>query len=302
MTPPQRSVTGRNAGAEPASAAIQLRTRLAQDRLLIVPGVHDMIAALLAKKAGFEFIYGSGFWLTASCYGLPDAGIVGYAEMKERMTALVRVAGPQVIADADTGYGGLLNVHHTVRGYEDIGVAAIQIEDQVFPKRCGHTPNKQVIPTDEMVDKIRVACDARRSPDTLIIARTDAREEQGLADAVHRAQAYDAAGADMIFVEGLHDAHEMRLACSEVSGLMMANMSHGGYSPMLSADELQDIGYACAIYPALTGLVSTYAMTRALENLRAGKATSDVGVADFGDFCEMIGFTEVWAFDKKWAR
>lgn len=293
MNIPQQSIS---------SAAVQLRARLAQDRLLIVPGVHDMIAALLAKRAGFEFIYGSGFWLTASCYGLPDAGIVGFAEMKERMAALVRVAGPQVIADADTGYGGLLNVHHTVRGYEDIGVAAIQIEDQVFPKRCGHTPNKQVIPTEEMVDKIRVACDARRSPDTLIIARTDAREREGVAAAIRRAQAYDAAGADMLFVEGLHDAQEMRLACSEVSGLMMANMSHGGYSPMLSASELQDIGYACAIYPALTGLVSTYAMTRALEDLRSGTGTSDQGIADFGGFCEMIGFTEVWAFDKKWAR
>jgi 2-methylisocitrate lyase-like PEP mutase family enzyme len=302
MITPTQTLSERNAVPKLASAAVQLRARLAQDTLLVVPGVHDMIAALVAKRAGFEFIYGSGFWLTASCYGLPDAGIVGYAEMKERMAALVRVAGPQVIADADTGYGGLLNVHHTVRGYEDIGVAAIQIEDQVFPKRCGHTPNKQVIATEEMVDKIRVACDARRSPDTLIIARTDAREQEGLAAAVQRAQAYDAAGADMIFVEGLHDAQEMRLACSEVSGLMMANMSHGGYSPMLSADELQNIGYACAIYPALTGLVSTYAMTRVLEALRDGKATSDPGIADFGDFCEMIGFTEVWEFDKKWAR
>ncbi len=302
MSAPVESVPGSTAVPGSASAARQLRARLAQGQLLLVPGVHDMIAALLAKQAGFEFIYGSGFWLTASCHGMPDAGLVGYAEMKERMAALVRVAGPQVIADADTGYGGLLNVHHTVRGYEEIGVAAIQIEDQVFPKRCGHTPNRRVIPTEEMVDKIRVACDARRSPDTLIIARTDAREQEGLTAAVQRAQAYQAAGADMLFVEGLHDAQEMRLACSQVSGPMMANMSHGGYSPILPTAVLQDIGYACAIYPALTGLVSTFAMTRALEQLRTGELTPDAQMADFSRFCEMIGFNEVWAFDRKWAR
>ena len=261
-----------------------------------------MIAALLAKQTGFEFIYGSGFWLTASCHGLPDAGIVGYAEMKERMATLVQAAGPHVIADADTGYGGLLNVHHTVRGYEELGVAAIQLEDQVFPKRCGHTPNRPVIPVGEMVEKIQVACEARRSAETLIIARTDAREQEGLAAAIDRAQAYGAAGADMLFIEGLPDAVEMQRACTEVTGLMMANMSHGGYTPMLPVQALEDLGYACAIYPALTGLVSAYAIKRALEHLHGGEATPDIGVADFREFCEMIGFPEVWAFDEKWAR
>src|SRR5580658_7692661 len=137
------------------------------------PGLHDMIAAVIANKVGFDFVYASGFWLTASGYGLPDAGIATYTQMLDRVATLTRLVDASVIADADTGYGGLLNVHHTVRGYEDAGVAAIQIEDQEFPKKCGHTPFKRVVPTTDMVDKVKVACAARQSSETLIIARTD---------------------------------------------------------------------------------------------------------------------------------
>jgi 2-methylisocitrate lyase-like PEP mutase family enzyme len=290
--------------AHPAPAIRTLAERIAAPELLVIPGVHDMIAALVARRAGFDILYGSGFWLTASAHGLPDAGIVGYAEMRERMATLVKVSGVTVIADADTGYGGLLNVHHTVRGYEEVGVAAIQIEDQVFPKKCGHTPNRQVIPAEEMADKIRVACEARRSPDTLIIARTDARESEGLDKALRRIEIYAEAGADMLFVEALKSEEEMREACRSTKAPMMANMSNGGYTPILTAADLQDMGYAAAIYPALSGLAATYAMESALTQLHetGDPNPTEVGIASFRDFCEMIGFPAVWEFDRKWAR
>jgi len=281
-----------------------LAQRIAAPELLIVPGVHDMIAARLARQAGFDVLYGSGFWLTASAHGLPDAGIVGYAEMHERIARLVKVSGATVIADADTGYGGLLNVHHTVLGFEEAGAAAIQIEDQVFPKKCGHTPNRQVVPPEEMADKIRVACEARRSADTLIIARTDSRESEGLSGSIARAQLYAGAGADVLFVEALHDADEMRTACREIPAPMMANMSNGGYTPMVGAAELLDMGYSAAIYPALSGLASTYAVEQAYRELMANgdPRPSGVALADFRAFCDLIGFPDVWAFDARWAR
>ncbi len=290
--------------AEAPSITPTLAQRIAAPELLVVPGVHDMIAARLARKVGFDVLYGSGFWLTASAHGIPDAGIVGYAEMHERIARLVKVSGATVIADADTGYGGLLNVHHTVRGFEEAGAAAIQIEDQIFPKKCGHTPNRQVVSAEEMADKIRVACEARRSTDTLIIARTDSRESEGLSRSIDRAQLYAEAGADMLFVEALHDVDEMRAAFREIAPPMMANMTNGGYTPMLGAAELLDIGYAAAIYPALSGLASTHAIERAYQELKdkGDPRPSQVDLADFRAFCDMIGFPEVWAFDEKWAR
>ena len=155
------------------------------------PGLHDMIAAVIANKVGFDFVYASGFWLTASGYGLPDAGIATYTQMVDRVATLTRLVDASVIADADTGYGGLLNVHHTVRGYEEAGVAAIQIEDQEFPKKCGHTPFKRVVPVLDMVEKVKVACEARRNPSgMLVIARTDARQPEGFEGAVKRGLAY----------------------------------------------------------------------------------------------------------------
>ena len=286
------------------SAPASLADRIAEPELVVVPGVHDMLAALTAKKVGFEIVYGSGFWLTASCFGMPDAGIVTYTEMLDRMATLVKVSGLQVIADADTGYGGLLNVHHTVRGFEAAGVAAIQIEDQAFPKKCGHTPNRVVVPAEEMIDKIGVAIEARRFSETLVIARTDARDSEGVSAAIERAQRYREAGADMLFVEGLRSEDEMRTACAEIDGPLMANMSNGGYTPMLSKHALEDVGYACAIYPALTGLAALHAMEVSLTELRDhGRAAPEaIEIGKFSDFVELVGFPEVWEFDKRWAR
>ena len=256
-----------------------LRDRLTGGPFLAVPGVQDMIAAVIANKVGFDAVYGTGYWLTASAYGLPDAGIASYTQMLDRMATLARTSDAAVIADADTGYGGLLNVHHTVKGYEEAGIAAIQLEDQEFPKKCGHTPFKRLIPVDDMAEKIRVAVEARR--DMLVIARTDARASEGLDGALARAKAYGEAGADVLFVEALESEDEMRHACDALDRPCMANMSNGGLTPMKTAAEMADIGYAMAIFPALTSLVAAAAMERALTTLKERGEGDPAGLFDF---------------------
>ena len=281
-----------------------LRGKLADGKFFVVPGIHDMISAVIANKVGFDVVYGTGYWLTASAYGLPDAGIATYTQMVDRMATLVRTSHAQVIADADTGYGGLLNVHHTVRGYEEAGVAAIQLEDQEFPKKCGHTPFKRLIPASDMAEKIRVACDARRNPDTVIIARTDARQSEGLEGALDRARLYGEAGADVLFVEALTSTDEMRQACAALDRPMMANMSNGGLTPMCSASELARIGYAFAIYPSLTSLIAAASIEQALVRLKrdGDGEPADMPMFNFKEFCSLIGFDEVWEFERKWAK
>jgi 2-methylisocitrate lyase-like PEP mutase family enzyme len=264
-----------------------------------------MITAVIADQVGFDIVYGTGYWLTASCYGLPDAGIASYTQMLDRMATLARTSKAAVIADADTGYGGLLNVHHTVRGYEQAGVSGIQLEDQEFPKKCGHTPFKRLVPAADMVEKIKVACAARQDPDnTLIIARTDARQSEGLDGALLRAQAYRAAGADVIFVEALTSEEEMRIACTRIDAPMMANMADGGLTPVLPAATLAEIGYAFAIYPSMTSLVAAAAMQAALTRLKQDGISQDPAIPmfDFRVFCSLIGFEDVWAFERKWGR
>lgn len=281
-----------------------VREKLASKEFFVAPGMQDMIAAAIANKLAVPIVYGSGYWLTASALGLPDAGIASYTQMLDRMATLCRVSNAAVIADADTGYGGLLNMHHTVKGYEAAGVTAIQIEDQEFPKKCGHTPFKRVIAAEEMADKIRVAVEARSDPDFLIIARSDARAGEGLDKTLRRLELYAEAGADVLFPEALEGEAEMRTACAHFEKPVMANMAHGGLTPILPAKQLEDIGYAFAIYPAMTSLLAARAMEQGLADLMAGGTgdTPDRPVFDFKEFCSLIGFEDVWAFEKRWAR
>lgn len=285
-------------------AKANLRTALESGSFVIAPGIHDMIAAAVFNTFDFDFAYASGYWMGASAYGLPDAGIATYTQMVDRVRTLCTMVEAGVIADADTGYGGLLNVHHTVRGYEDAGVVAIQIEDQEFPKKCGHTPFKRVVPTIDMVEKIKVACDARRNPDMLVIARTDARQTDGFEGALKRMQAYGEAGADILFVEALESEAEMREACRRLTKPTMANMADGGLTPIRSAKELSEIGYSMAIYPATTGLAAAQGVANALNVLRnEGTSSSpNLPLYQFSEFNKLIGFPEVWEFERKWAR
>jgi len=280
----------------------RLRQKLERKEFIVAPGVFDMMSTMLAVRVGFDAIYASGYWLTASYLGIPDAGIATYTDMLARITKVVEKSDVPVIADADTGFGGLLNVHHTVKGYERVGVSAIQIEDQEFPKKCGHTPYRRVVPMTDMVAKIKVAVDARSSRDFLVIARTDARGGHGFDEAVRRGQAYAEAGADIVFVEALHSEDEMRQACAAIAAPMMANMSDGGKTPIRSAKELGGLGYQLAIFPAMNALAACAAMEGALRNLKANgtSASPDVPLFSFDAFCRMVGFEDVWAFEEKW--
>jgi len=280
-----------------------LKAVLESGQFVAAPGVHDMITAKVANKVGFDFVFASGYWMTASAYGLPDAGIATYTQMVDRVGTLCEACDAGVIADADTGYGGLLNVHHTVRGYEEVGVSAIQLEDQEFPKKCGHTPYKRVVETEEMVQKIKVACEARRSSETLIIARTDAKQPHGFEAALERCQAYAEAGADIIFFEAPESEDEMRRACAAIDKPMLANMATGGITPILPVDRLKAVGYAIALFPAMAPLAAAAAAEQALLTLKQTGVSEPEGQERFSfeEFNHLIGFPDVWAFDKKWA-
>jgi 2-methylisocitrate lyase-like PEP mutase family enzyme len=279
-----------------------LRQKLASGKFFVIPGIQDMITAVIANKVEFDIVYGTGYWLTASAWGLPDAGIATYTEMLNRMSTLVKTSNAAVIADGDTGYGGLLNVHHTVKGYEAAGVTAIQLEDQEFPKKCGHTPGRRCVPVEDMVDKIKVAVEARESEDFLILARTDARQSEGFDSVMRRLEAYSKAGAHVLFPEALESEEEMAKACATFDKPLMANMANGGSTPIPNASVLEQIGYAYAIYPSLTSLVAATAIEKALRDLKDHGVGEPEGIFNFKEFCGLIGFQDVWDFDKKWAK
>jgi 2-methylisocitrate lyase-like PEP mutase family enzyme len=281
-----------------------LKTALAEKRFILAPGVYDLISARVADTMGFTALYATGFGMVASDLGLPDAGIATYTDMLRRVATIAKACRTPLIADADTGYGGLLNVHHTVQGYEDAGVAVIQIEDQEFPKKCGHTPGRRVIPMKDMCRKIEVAVAARRSDNFLIMARTDARTSHGLDEAIARGQAYRRAGADIVFVESPETEDEMARIGGAIEAPLLANLVEGGRTPILTAARLHQLGYAVAIYPGLGFLTAAAAVESAYAHLKAagtsdGMPTPSYG---FGRICETMGFPAVWAFDQRWAE
>ena len=281
-----------------------LRQRLAERRLLVAPGVFDLVSLRLANTFGFEALYMTGFGTVASHLGLPDAGLATYTDMLGRVAAFAAQAQAPLIADADTGYGGLLNVRHTVQGYERAGAAAIQLEDQEFPKKCGHTPGRRVIACEDMVRKIRVAVESRASPDFLVIARTDARTSLGLDEALRRAEAYARAGADCLFVESPESVEEMRTIGRAFDLPLVANMVERGRTPVLDRATLESCGYRLAIFPVTALLAAVQAMSDAFREL-AGTGSS-AGLAtplyDFAALTRLMGFEDVWAFDRAHAE
>ncbi len=262
-----------------------------------------MVSLRLADAMGFEALYMTGFGSVASLTGLPDAGLASYTEMVGRVQAMASMARTPLIADADTGYGGLLNVRHTVRGYESAGAQALQLEDQEFPKKCGHTPGRRVIPVGDMVAKIRVAVEARCSPDFLIIARTDARTRLGLDEALERAQAYEEAGADILFVESPESEDEMRRITRTLKKPVLANMVEGGRTPVLSPRQLEDLGYRLAIFPVTALLASAAAMQAAYARLQVGRLEAGtVPLMPFAEMTKLMGFEDVWDFERRHAH
>ena len=282
----------------------ELKRKLLSNEFVAAPGVFDGISVRIADAMGFDALYMTGYGVVASHLSLPDAGLASYRDMVERVNVLAGTATTPMICDGDTGYGGLLNVEHTVRGYESAGAAGIQIEDQEFPKKCGHTPMRRVIPLKDMLTKIEVAVSARRSDDFLIVARTDARTGLGIDEAISRGQAFAEAGADVVFVESPESVDEMKRICGEIDAPKLVNVVEGGSTPVLPADEYKDIGYSIAIYPGAGFLAVGAALGSVYQQIR--ETGSSIGasapLADFMTFSRQMGFEKVWDFEKRWAR
>lgn len=280
----------------------KLKKMIEAGEFITAPGVFDMISTIVADRMGFPALYVTGYGVSASHLGLPDAGIMTYTDMETRVRRIAESSSTPVIADADTGYGGLLNVHHTVRGYEAAGVCAIQIEDQEYPKKCGHTPGRRVVPLEDMVSKIKVANDSRSSEDFLIIARTDSRTSLGLDEALRRGEAFERAGADVIFVEAPETVEEMQMINDRIGKPTLANMVSGGKTPILSSAKLAEIGFAIGIHPALGFLAVGHALQSAYGELLDTGDVANAQLDNFGEFSKMMGFEDVWEFDRKWAE
>jgi 2-methylisocitrate lyase-like PEP mutase family enzyme len=280
-----------------------LAQRLRQPGLITAPGVFDLISAKIADRLGFDALYMTGYGTVASHLGYPDAGLATYSDMLGRVRQMVAGIRTPLIADGDTGYGGLLNVEHTVQGYEAAGAQAIQLEDQEFPKKCGHTPNRRVIPTADAAAKIRVATEARSSKDFLIIARTDARAGHGLDEALRRGEAYAQAGADVLFIEAPETVEEMERIGDNFDLPLVANMVDGGRTPILSREELERLGFAIAIFPVTGFLAAAAAMASVYGHLRENGSSKDWpgDLYPFDDFSVLMGFDKVWEFERRHA-
>ena len=286
------------------SRAKKLRELLAGNKIIMAPGAYDAWSARLVEKAGFPVVYMTGYGVSASVLGRPDIGLISMQEMAEAAKNICNCTTVPVIADADNGYGNSLNVIRTVTEYEMAGVAGIQLEDQVMPKRCGHMEGKQVIPKEEMVAKIRAAVYARKNPDTVIIARTDAIAVNGYEDAIDRAQAYRAAGADVVFVEALQSQEQVEQTQKLVDAPLFANMVEHGKTPLDTADNLYAMGFRIAIYPLVTLYTATKAITDVLSVL---KEKEDLRPCmeyevDFPSFNNMIGLPEIRALEKSFSE
>jgi 2-methylisocitrate lyase-like PEP mutase family enzyme len=273
-----------------------LRKLLAQPGLLRAPGVFEGLGAHLVRRAGFSAAYLTGAGVAVSGYGLPDIGLVTGSEMAERVALVVEASGLPVIADADTGYGNAVNVVRTVRAYERAGVAAIQLEDQAFPKRCGHLTGKELVSADEFVRKLHAALDAREA-DTVIIARTDARGPAGIDEAITRAKRYAAEGADLIFVEAPESGEEIDRVAAEVDAPLVFNVVPSGRSPGIDEDDLERLGFKLAIYPGVLLGPVVSAMATSLAGLGGRPAGEVVGP---GGVFGLVGLGEWTELDERY--
>jgi 2-methylisocitrate lyase-like PEP mutase family enzyme len=276
-----------------------LRRLLGGPRILVMPGCHDALSARLIEEAGFELGFMSGFAVSADRLGMPDAGLISYAELVDQGQNICRSVSIPMIGDGDTGFGSAQNIKRTVHGYAGAGFACIMIEDQVAPKRCGHTEGKAVVGREEAFGRVRAAVDARdEGADILIMARTDARACVGLDEAIARCRQFRALGADITFLEAPVDEREMIVYCAEVEGPKMANLIEGGRTPLLAPARLQEIGYAIAVYPLTLLNASIVAMRATLQSLKEGTAPG--ALMDFDGLKRAVGFPEYYAEEARY--
>ena len=281
--------------------AARLRALLAEDRLHVMPCCYDALSAKLIEQAGFDLTFMSGFAVSATRIGAPDLGLMSYAEVQDQARNIASAVSIPLIADGDTGYGNAMNVKRTVRGMAQAGAAAVMIEDQLAPKRCGHTRGKAVVGRDEAFDRIRAAVDARdEGADILILARTDARHEHGLPEAIARAETFAELGADILFVEAPRSEEEMRAVCTALPRPCMANIVEGGDTPDLSPEALAEIGYRIAAYPLSLMSAAMKAMLAVLDDLAAGRPR-DAHLLDFAELRRRVGFDDYYAEETRYA-
>ncbi|HXF83298.1 MAG TPA: isocitrate lyase/phosphoenolpyruvate mutase family protein [bacterium] len=280
-----------------------LRHRLARPEILIAPGAHDALAARIIERAGFEAVYFTGAGFSYTHLGTPDLGLVTLSETVGRVAAIAEATGLPVIADGDTGYGNALNVGRAVREFERAGAAAIQLEDQTFPKRCGHLTGKTVISTAEMVGKIKAAVDARREG-ILVIGRTDARAVEGFEAALERALRYKEAGADILFVEAPESRAELERLARALPAPAMANMVEGGATPLLPARELEAMGYRLVIFPGAAVRAAAAAMARVMAVLREHGTTEPLrdAMLTFGELNDLLGLGEFQRREERYLK
>ena len=283
--------------------AARLRERLTQAEILVAPGVPDALAARIAERAGFEAVYFTGAGFSYTHLGAPDLGLVSLSETVWRLGAIAEATRLPVIADGDTGYGNALNIGRTVHEFERAGAAAIQIEDQTFPKRCGHLTGKTLISVEEMVGKLRAAADARRS-EMLIIGRTDARGVEGFEAALERAHRYKDAGADVLFLEAPESLAELERIARDLPPPAMANMVEGGATPMTTAAELGAMGFRLVIFPGAAVRVSAAAMLRMMTTLRKQGTTASLRdeMLSFQELNDLLGLPEFQRREERYLK
>lgn len=275
-------------------SANQLRSLLKAPKINVMPCCFDALSARLIQQQGFELAFMSGFAASASRIAAPDLGLMSYGEVLDQARNICEAISIPLLADGDTGYGNAMNVRRTVSGFSRAGCAAVMIEDQIAPKRCGHTQGKEVVDRGEAFDRIRAAVDARNDgADILILARTDARHKHGLAEAISRAVKFAELGADILFVEAPQNEAEMREICEELPGIKMANILEGGVTPCLPPEELEQIGFQIAAYPLTLMSAAMKAMNEALALLKQGKPCDDL-LLDFKTLRSQIGFDEYY--------
>ena len=280
-----------------------LRLALQEPGIVVAPGAFDALSAKLVQRAGFPAVYMTGFGVSASRAGLPDLGLLTRSEFVDQITQMARSVDIPLIADADTGFGNALQLERTMQLYEQAGAAALQLEDQDVNRRCGHLAGKEVVAASEMVAKIRVMKAAQRDPQTVLIARTDARAVAGLDEALRRGEAYLKAGADVLFVEAPQTIAEMKEIARELKLPLIANMVEKGKTPFLPAEELEQIGYKIAIYPVSTLYAATKAMMKVLTHLREKGSTENCleDLVSFEEFNNLVGVGEMRALEKKFS-
>jgi 2,3-dimethylmalate lyase len=283
----------------------RLRELLTGPKPLVAPGAYDALSARLVEQAGFDAVYMTGFGTTASLIGRPDVGLLTGAEMVDNARRIVSAVDVPVIADADTGYGNAINVVRTVQLYEQAGVAGIQLEDQVMPKKCGHMSGKLLVGADEMVGKLRAAVEARRDPDLLIIARTDAVAVTGVDDAIARARAFAEAGADALFVEAPTSEEDIARVAEELRAVapLVFNWAEGGRTPPLSLERIGELGFSLVIYPIGTLLAATAGIRALLATLKSeGTPVSALpSLPTFGEFTDLIGLPEIQEMEQRFS-